>query len=192
MNAPLPSSAPKRDGFNLFLMAACLALAALVLLLAWQNRTLKARLAASEAARLPADALKIGDRVDPFSLSGPGGRSESVEFTAGGPKTLLLVFSGQCPACEKTLPLWNDLFAPAATPAVRVLAVRTDRDEASLAASSLRFPVMDLGPRPPGFLERIPYVPAAVLLDGHGLVVKVWFGMPSEEQLGEMRIALEG
>ena len=61
---------PKRDPFQLFLIAACVALCGLVIALAMQNRSLKTRVGQLETAvataGVPADSLAAGDAMPPF------------------------------------------------------------------------------------------------------------------------------
>ncbi len=192
-----PAPRPKRDPFTLFLVVACVALAVLVLFLARQNRQLKASLAEAMAGGLPADVLKAGDRVEPFDVLADSGEKSRIAFEAGGPRTLILVFSLHCPACERTIPLWNDVLSVKVAPSLRVIGLQTDkRDPASgpepILFSSLRFPVFGIeNPGPPA-LGRLPGVPSAVLLDSHGLVVKTWFGLPTKQQLEDLRREIAG
>jgi thiol-disulfide isomerase/thioredoxin len=188
---------PRRDPFMLFLVVACIALAVLVIFLARQNRQLKASLASLAASQVPADALKAGDRVEPFALLGEAGRKDRLEFSPDGSKTLLLVFSTHCPACERALPIWNDFVAAGPPAHLRVVGIETDRPGAApelggIVPASLRFPVFSVEQPPPPVMARVPYVPATVLLDGHGRVVKVWFGIPTKEQIGELRDLVSG
>jgi hypothetical protein len=191
-----PESRP-RDPFTVFLMLACVALSLVVFFLARQNRQLKAELGAAGTPRLPAGALKPGDTVEPFALLDESGARVAIGFAAGGPRTLLLVFSSRCPACEKTLPIWNEILAAATPKDCRVVGVRTDGDapgSSSLFTPALRFPVHTVPePAPPPFAgPGLPYVPAAVLLDGEGRVSRVWFGVPAESDRRELRDALAG
>ena len=101
------SSAASRDRFPLFLGVACMALAVLTLLLAWQNRSLKAELAAARGAP-PPGSLAVGDTLD--------------------------------------------------------------------AAPMPKFPV----------------IPAAALVDAKGAVKAVWFGVPTDAQVSELRAAVTG
>ena len=41
-------------------------------------------------------------------------------------------------------------------------------------------------------MSKFPAIPAAALLDGKGAVKSVWFGVPSESQVSELRRALAG
>lgn len=182
----------KRDPFTVFLVVACIALSVLVFLLARENRRLKADLSQAAAGQMPADSLKPGDAVEPLALVADGGKPSRLDFSAEGPRTLLLVFSTHCPACEKTLPIWNDLLASGLPRDLRAVGVRTDREKAGAATGTvltagLHFPVFAPQDPSPPLLGKIPYIPAAVLLDSRGLVVKVWVGIPGDAQIKELR-----
>jgi len=182
-------SAPRRDGFQIFLMVACVALMILVVLLAVENRRLKAELIASYES-LPTEALAPGERVGAFDVADASGGISTVDPAASPTGTLLLLFSTECPACDRTIPLWIDLFAGANDPtAPRKVGVRLDRPAESeespgLVAAAFPFPVYSVTDRGIGDdLRRIPFIPAAVLLDSSGTVVETWYGAPDEDDL---------
>ncbi len=192
-----PAGRPRRDPFTLFLVVACIALAVLVIVLARQNRQLKMAMAGVPGPQVPPDALKTGDQVEPFALLGEAGRKDRLEFPVNGPKTLLLVFSTHCPACEKTLPVWDEFLAAIKSPGLRTIGIETDRpgsspDVSGLLPAALRFPVFSVEKPEPPVMRRLPYIPATVLLDGNGRAVRVWFGIPTKEQLDELRDLVSG
>jgi len=97
--------------FAWFLGASCLGLAILVVLLARQNRSLRAQLDAALSNLSPAGAnaagpakprggeLHIGDQLEPLATFGsPLG--DALRFSGGSAATLLFVFGGDCEACE--------------------------------------------------------------------------------------------
>lgn len=185
----------RRSPVTFVLVSLCLVLSALVLFLAWQNRRLKTLEATASAAKLPPDALKAGDAADPFGILDESGGEAAIAFSDGGPRTLLLVFSSHCPACEKTLPIWNEILEEGPPGDLRLIGIRTDREApgaGSLFVPGLRFPVHRVKGSPPPFLSRIPFVPAAVLIDGGGRVERVWYGMPTGAQRKELREAIAG
>jgi hypothetical protein len=187
----------RRDPYAMFLVVACIVLAVLVIVLARQNRQLKKSFAALAAAPISADALKTGDSVEPFDLLGEGTRKERLEFSPEGTKTLLLIFSTHCPACEKALPIWSDFLSQSPPAGLRAVGVQTDHPGGAplldgIVPTALGFPVFSVEQPPPPVLGKIPYVPATVLLDGHGRVVKVWFGTPTKEQMDEVRDLVAG
>ena len=187
--------AASRDRFALFLGVACTALAVLTLLLAWQNRSLKAELAAALGAP-PPGALKSGDTLSPFDVMDATGNKTHVAFDGRG-KTLLLVFSSTCGACRQTIPVWNRLLAEGVPSAVRIVGIQTDfpRTPGSgepLAIPDLKFKVFGTAETSGALSSKFPAIPAAALVDDNGLVKSVWFGVPSDQQVSELRRALAG
>ncbi len=185
----------RRDWFTVFLLVACAALAVLVVLLARENRRLKAALSAPGLGQAAPAMLKAGECVTPFELLGDAGRTVRVDFGAGHPRTLLLVFSSQCPACARTIPVWNEITAAVQSASVRVVGVQLDQGQVAGAAGSAnaapaRFPVFGVAAVRPDVLTKFPYVPAAALLSGDGSVERVWFGAPETVQVEELRGAL--
>jgi thiol-disulfide isomerase/thioredoxin len=182
-----------KDRFTLFLGVACAALAILTLLLAWQNRTLKAQLSASASAP-PAGGLKVGDSLQPFDVVDAAGNKTPVSFDGQG-KTLLLVFSSTCGACRETLPVWNRLLADGVPSNVHIVGIQTDfqhpaEADATLPIPDLRFPVFGSAEPRGEVMSKFPAIPAAAVIDGTGAVKSVWFGVPSESQVSELRRAL--
>ena len=181
----------KRDGFTLFLVVACLALAVLVVLLARENRSLKQEI--SRAAEAGA-GIKEGESVASFSVASPEGTPETVALDGSGPRVLVLVFTSTCPHCEKTLPIWKEILA-AVPPGLRVVGLQLDAATAggqSLATAGLPFPVYAPGSPGPEFLKRLPGVPSALLLRPDGKVEHAWYGAPSDEQRKELESAVRG
>ncbi len=193
----MPEGQEARRGFNLFLAAAATTLAVLVVLLALQNFQLKRRLAELTEAHIPeselaSSGLSPGDKLGAIVTLDEGGEAQPLEIRE---RTLLLVFREDCPACERTLPLWEDLVSElGARPAARVLGLRTDRGPgtSALHPAALHFPVLSVDrKRSPG-LDQVPYVPTAILVGADGTVEGVWVGVPEDDQLRELRAALSG
>lgn len=184
--------APRRDPFQLFLVVACLALCVITVLLAWQNRGLKARVGDLETqlatAGAPRDTLKEGDVVEPFDVVAASGEKTSLTFDGSGGKTLLLVFSSTCPACKQTLPVWSRLMSDGIPEGVKVVGVQTDSPEP--LSEVVTFPVYGLGGEHPSMFRRLPFVPSATVLDARGKVAYVGFGVPADDQLDALRRAL--
>lgn len=184
-----------RDRFTLFLGVACAALAVLTLMLAWQNRSLKAELATALGAP-PPGALKIGDTLSAFDVVDATGNKTRVAFDGHG-ETLLLVFSSTCGACRETIPKWNRLLADGVSGAVHVVGIQTDfqhspNADSTLPVPDLRFPVFGSAEPRGEAMAKFPAIPAAALIDGKGAVKLVWFGVPTDAQVSELRRALAG
>jgi len=169
--------------FTLFISSACVALAVLTLFLVWQNRNLKDELAELRAPQIPPEALQQGDALIAMNVLDESGNGVTLNLRTGGDKTLLLIFSPDCPACAMTLPIWSELFEepPAAA---RVVGLRLG---AALEGDPvLPFPVYLPDEAGSGLAGKIPFVPTTLLLDGYGVVEQVWYGVLEEEQQEEL------
>lgn len=177
------------DLFTGFLMVACLAMAVLVVLLARQNRELKTQIGEMLSASAPAPSVEPGDPLGEMVLRDAAGAELPLEFDGGEQRTVLLVFSTQCPACRETMPIWSEVLAQTSEPAARVLAVQLDEpDEGSGAVLSV--PIYHLDREQSPAMAGIPYIPATIVLDGSGTVERVWFGVPEEEARRTLAAAL--
>lgn len=183
---------PKRDPFQLFLIAACVALCGLVIALAMQNRSLKTRVGQLETAvataGVPADSLAAGDAMPPFDLVAPSGEKIRLAFDGSGTRTLLLVFSSTCPACQETVPVWNRLLAEKEPEGIRVVGVQTDL-VGGAAAEVATFPVYGFDGTRPEAMKKVPFIPCSAVLDTKGKVEWVTFGILDDKKTDELRRA---
>lgn len=179
---------PRRDPFVIFLVVACAALSVLVALLAMQNRSLKAQISASAAARLdPPNALKVGEVFGPLDLKPiEGGETMRLPAADGSRAALVFVFSSTCPACKEAFPIFDDLAAEAASRGLDVGGVRSDAGQDQAVH---RFPVYALATPNAAFQEKLPFVPVAMVLEPSGKVKAVRFGVPTAAQLEELKAA---
>jgi peroxiredoxin len=184
--------AGKAEAFTIFLVVACAVLAVLVVLLARQNMKLKEEIGTMTGAVPVEDALKPGDSLTAMTLLDEGGEKVVLDFGGENGRTVLLVFSVHCPACEKTLPVWSDMFAGEPPPGVRILGIQLDMpdEEGGLLTPSLSFPVYGIERSEADPLKKVPYIPATMILDANGVIEEVWFGILSEENQEEIRQAL--
>jgi len=174
----------RMDGFSIFLVVACVALSGLVVALAVQNRSLKAQLA--HGGGPPPPQLAAGDVVTPFPVVADTGETRTIAFGEGESKTLLLVFSSTCPACKETVPVWRKLLASPPASGVRVVGLQTDRLDGNPASpaevtAAYPFPVYGYRRPSPDPLAKVPFIPAAIVIDSKGVVVHAWFGVPPED-----------
>jgi thiol-disulfide isomerase/thioredoxin len=191
-------AAPRRSGaFNVFLMAACAALSVLVVLLAVQNLRLKKQLSQHPGGGIPENALHAGERFEGLSIVDWDEQSKPLEFGKGENRTLVLIFSSTCGACELTFPIWEQIVGGLGESSdIRVVGVQTDashdapKDQGGLMTESLTFPVFKVDYDASPIMARIPGVPATVLVDATGVVQKVWFGAPNDDVTEEMRSVL--
>jgi peroxiredoxin len=191
---------PRRDPFNGFLVAACIVLAVLVVALSWQNCGLKHDVEelGNQLAELEPggpERLQAGETLGALSLASQDGGNRELVFGDGEERTLLLIFSVHCPACNETMPMWEELVREVRdTPGLRILAVQTDRpgegEESELVTVALPFEVYGLDREGSPGMSLIPYIPATIVVDTAGMVERIWFGIPSAEDLDELRDAL--
>ena len=184
------------DGYAAFLLVACVALSAIVVGLAVQNRSLKRRLSDVYSAHGSGQPeFKAGDVFPLLTVVADTGESKTISFGQGETRTVLLVFSSSCHACEDTLPIWRKILASPPAAGVRVIGIQTDRLDANPAApvelaASFPFPVF--GHRRGGDdpLAKVPYIPAAIVVDAKGVVVKTWVGVPGDDAIEDLKAEL--
>ena len=169
--------------FNLFITSACVGLAALALFLTWQNRNLKDELAELRLPQIPPEALQQGDRMEPLTLLDNLGNRSTIGFGAREAKTLLLIFSPDCPACVTTLPIWSEMLEEPPASA-RVIGLRLGQAQEDDPA--LPFTVYAPDEAGSGLAGKIPFVPTTLLLNGRGVVEQVWYGVLEEEEQEEL------
>jgi hypothetical protein len=178
--------------FNRLISLASVALAALVVVLAWQNLHLKRQLAEQLQPRAE---LEAGDRLGPIRLVDTTGAPGPSTVDENGGRTVLLFFTPTCPACRATVPVWQELFA-SPDPTLRVLGVNLgspgENHGEVLVTAGLPFPVFGVEPEHSQGLHDINLVPATVLVDGRGIVEQAWFGELDGDRLGKVRQALAG
>jgi peroxiredoxin len=177
------------DSFVVFLVVACVALAGLVVALSFQNRSLKQQLA--QGSQPPPPEFHPGDVVEPFNVVADDGSTKPVAFGGGETKTVLLVFSAHCPACQDTVPEWRKIFATPPPAGIRVVGIQTDRLDPNPTspvelAASFPFPVYGYRRGKPDPLSKVPFIPTALVIDAKGVVVKSWSGVPNEAAIGEL------
>ena len=177
--------------FTIFLAVACLALAVEVILLVSKTRRLEGELSRLNAAVQP-KTVEVGDAFEPLTLIGEDGEETSLEFGQGQPHTLMLLFTMSCPACEKTLPIWSEIVPAEDTPDLRVAAIRLDKDPEPVEASISVPPVPVYLVKERGkTLQKITRIPTTVLVNGSGVVEKVWSGYLTPEKQQDLRQTLE-
>jgi hypothetical protein len=169
--------------FNIFITSTCVALAVLTLFLVWQNRNLKDELAELRAPQIPPEALQQGDEIVAMNVLDETGNGVTINLRRAGEKTLLLIFSPDCPACAMTLPIWSELFEDPPASA-RVFGLRLG---AALEGAPVPpFTVYTPDEAGSGLTGKIPFIPTTLLLDDRGVVEQVWYGVLEEEQQEEL------
>ena len=186
--ARAPDRPPRGDRwFSIFLVVVCIALAALVLLLAWQNRELKGEQAAISAMQAAPAGLAAGDPFPVLALLDASGGASTLQFGEDEPRRVLLVFSTQCPACRDTLPIWSSLLEQP-SPGIRVAGVQLGG--ATDEVPFLPFPVYTPEDGGAALAGAIPFIPATLIVDGGGEVEQVWYGLLDEASQQALEEAL--
>lgn len=177
--------------FTIFLAVACLILAVEVVLLVRKTRRLETELARAFAAMRPS-TVEVGEEFEPLTLVNEAGEERSLQFGEGQPHTLMLLFTLGCPACRKTFPIWSELIPVEDTPALRVVAIRLDKDPEPLEVSTSVLPVGVYAVTTPGkTLRKITRIPTTVLVDGFGVIENVWPGYLAPDEQQDLRSTLE-
>ena len=184
-----PTRASGRSGrsFTIFLVFACVALSVEVALLIRKNRSLEKRISQVIAAEKVV-TLMPGDEFEPVALVDESGEEMLLDFGYGQPKSLLLMFTMGCAACEETFPVWSEIVPAASIPGLRVVAIRLDNRDAleEEAANILPFPVHSVVAGEETLLRKVSHVPATLLLDEFGVVESVWSGVLTPEKAEDL------
>ncbi len=199
-----PTETQKSSGwFTPFLMVACIALGATVVMM---NRTI-ARQSADRAtlrAELEVAQSKLADALGMASLrvsepvkslvleDGAGNRTER-RFDGGNGSTMMLVVSGGCEVCAEAGPVWATLLA-GPHEGWDVVEVSVDTmptgDAGGLGAAGVgKFLAVDARSTPLGGVR---LVPATILIGPDGIVTGVWYGLLNESTMREVAEALAG
>jgi len=141
-----------------------------------ENRRLRDDLVAMAAAKARAAGIEPGQALAPFTLHDAAGADVRVDFTGEFPGTVLLMHASGCDACANSSAHWRSAIEQAARPDVRVVCIQTDAEDGTpLSLEGL--PASLAVPLPPvGWLGAIPAVPATLVLDENGVLVRVWYG----------------
>lgn len=153
-----------------------------------ENRALRTTLAQVTAMKARERGLAEGTTLAPLELLDRSGARKRLEFQeAVG--SVLLFHSGSCNACAHTAPRWRSALLEAERPDLAVWVVQTDGADARVDLEGL--PPSLVVPLPPaGWHANLPAVPATLLLDSAGVLVRAWYGELDEDGQGELLSAL--
>jgi thiol-disulfide isomerase/thioredoxin len=182
--------AEKPDRFNTFLTIICLVLVVLVLLLVRQNLSLKSQIAEHAHEGPPVERFEAGDEFGSLVLIDDAGATEAYDFGETGGKTLVLVFTPDCPACQRTVPVWTELLSEQSFPGVDVVGVQLDRGPDSeiepLPWPALPFDVFGIDYDGSTATRKLSAVPGTFLVDATGVVELSWYGVLTDEQEADL------
>ncbi|MEM9293466.1 MAG: TlpA disulfide reductase family protein [Acidobacteriota bacterium] len=173
----------KLNAYNIFLHIALVALAALTVFLAAENRALK------QPPPAAPNGPDIGQEIKDLSWSPLDAPETITEVAATGQESLLFIFTTDCSNCQATQPTWEELHQ---TIGDSVSIVGLSLSEADLTRSyrdrhSIPFPV-GLPTDPSAFMAALTVngVPLTFRLDASGRVVGSWSGTLSEKHKSEI------
>ncbi len=184
MGAPAPTSASNR--LVPLLVVVCFAFAVLDVVLVLQNGELRRRLDGCSAlvqASAPSSNIE-GLRLPDLGLRDARGEALTLGGLPLGSHTLLLVSSPSCDYCEDARPLWERVALTAVDTSLLVFGVVLEAEAGRVGqpgAAETPYPLVYPADRGAHLFELIAGVPAALLLDADGVVVRAIYG---PEQVG--------
>jgi peroxiredoxin/uncharacterized membrane protein YphA (DoxX/SURF4 family) len=163
-------------------------LAVEVALLSKQNGELKSRL-----AMLIGDgkngSLKPGDMASPFKATNLEGEQLEITYDRAAAKTLLLIFSTSCGACERNLRKWAEIASKSMEDHQRIWGIFLNsltKTKEYVFKNDIKYPVFVSSDT--AFIKsyRIFAVPQTILIDAQGRVEQVWSGVLDSLQKREV------
>jgi hypothetical protein len=139
-------------------------------------RRLRTELVAMAAAKARAAGIEPGQALSPVTLRDAAGLDVRLDFTGEVPGTVLLFHSSACDACASSSAHWRSAISQAARPDVRVLCLQTDVDSGAPLLLEGLPPSLAVPLPPVGWLAAVPAVPATLVLDEGGVLVRAWYG----------------
>lgn len=189
----------------------------LILLLAKQNRELKAEIGTLQSRLQEATinsgaksgfrpSLQVGETVGALQLVRPDRSTTPLTFPHDGP-TMLFLLGRHCGYCEQATPIYDDILrehvagiVPTKLRVVGVIADAPPVDDASdtgkaawtdaFSKPAKYIPAFAAPDGPKTWLLKVNATPAAVLLDKDGVVLGMWRGEVTKDRADEMRAAL--
>ena len=173
----------KVDLYFIALHVGLVALCAVVVLLTLENRRMRELLAPQPGGPV------AGQNVDAFLWQSLEGEESTLEFASAEQESLLLVFTTDCPACQKNQDAWRELHQ-AVGQDVNVVGISLSDLDATRnysQAHGLTFPV-GVPAEPQDFIQKLAIsgVPTTIRVGADGRVVESWSGALSERLLSEL------
>lgn len=198
--APAPARQGEANGslrwFLGFLVVATVALSVLVVLLARQNRELKAQLAAQAAAPEPTPVpswLSPGQELPALPGIDQAGAPATLTFGGDAPASLALVISGSCGHCEAAMKVWGRQLDRVSNTKLRIVCIQIDAPSPQYFQKlDHPWPMFGAALDKPVWTRQLPIIPVAVLLDARGKITHTWLGDMDPKQEEEFMFALIG
>lgn len=147
-------------------------------LLIKQNRDLKATIARSQP-----QFLKLGQQVPPLAATNLSGQRQVVNY-ATRTKTVLLVFSPQCPACERAAPYWREIGAASARNQYQIFGISLGdgpKSNSFLTSNGLKVDALVDLDAETREAYKLFVTPLTIVVDNNGKVERIWPGAFSKE-----------
>lgn len=157
-----------------------------VILLVIQNRELKYTL---EARTDPIKPLQAGERVDSFRVHTLSGDENTITYTDSTKKYLFFVLSTDCPHCLNNLKHWKEITSNNDNVNCDIFGISMSNLEKTNKYAAERDVSFYLATADTTFegKYKIAGVPSTILINGNGIVEKVWVGVLTSEQKEEIK-----
>ncbi len=189
--------------FTGFLLLATLVLSVLVIVLARNNRELRAEAAAlrqlsGDSALFPGEVLASLESFGPASTdaSAPDPTdapptnappADALTLVDGRPGTVLLLYSGSCGACDVVMPRFAALAARHTPAGLACYAIQIDaKSPADLTHTDMGIEVRGVPGAERSWLRRVPLIPSVIVLDHEGSLVRGYYGAPDDNQWNQI------
>jgi len=164
-------------GWTLVFAALTVALTVALAYVVSENRRLRENLVALAQAKARAAGFDEGKVLAPFTLRDAAGKEVHLDFAGESVGTVLLFHASGCEACQNSRAHWRSAIEESARPDVRVLCVQTDVAEGGAPLALEGLPASLAVPLPPaGWLAALPVVPATLVTDESGKLLRAWYG----------------
>lgn len=146
-----------------------------VIILSFQNRTLKERLSILIQNK---ELLKEGDYVKPISVYNINGEKETI-LKKDESKTVVFLFSTKCSSCSLNFPIWNKLYDTLVTLNIETIAISTDTvTEQFITKVKSRFKFSSVANKNEfKNIFKSASTPQTILIDGNQKVLGCWIGV---------------
>ncbi|MBC8028917.1 MAG: TlpA family protein disulfide reductase [Pyrinomonadaceae bacterium] len=165
--------------FLLLLVGLCIANGLLIK----QNRDLKAFIASNQP-----EFLKPGQQVPLLAANTLSGQRQAVNYTARA-KTVLLVFTPGCAACERTVPYWREIRAASIRDQYQIFGISLGdglKSNSFLTSNGLSLDTLvDIDVETRG-AYKLSLTPLTIVIDNHGKVEKIWPGAFNQQSKQEV------
>ena len=152
-------------------------------LLIKQNRALKAFIARGQP-----EFLKPGQQVTPFTAYNLSGQRKMVNY-ADCAKTVLLVFTPGCAACERTVPYWKEIRASSVRHQYQILGISLGeglKSNSFLSSNGLNLEALVDIDAETRAAYKFSLTPLTIVIDNTGKVEKVWPGAFNQQSKQEV------